>query len=258
MSRLAFKIGPINIYWYSLMIALGFLVAFVISLKEIKKHKIDETFFGNLVFYVVLFGILGARIYYVLFNLDYYLVNPTEIIKIWNGGLAIHGGIIAGLIVIIIYTRKYRINTLKILDISVVGVIIAQAIGRWGNFFNQEAFGQVTSREILSSQNIPNFIIDGMYIDGNYYQPTFLYESVWNAIGFIIMLFIRRKKSTKVGELTGFYLIWYSIGRIFIESFRSDSLMLGNIRIAQLISIILIVIGIFIIARSLKKKELYN
>ena len=172
--------------------------------------------------------------------------------------MAIHGGIIAGLIVLIIYTKKYKVNTLKILDISVVGVIIAQAIGRWGNFFNQEAFGQVTSRKILSSQNIPNFIIDGMYIDGNYYQPTFLYESVWNAIGFIIMLFIRRKKSTKVGELTGFYLIWYSIGRIFIESFRSDSLMLGNIRIAQLISIILIVIGIFIIARSLKKRELYN
>lgn len=258
MNRTLIKLGPISIYWYSVMIALGFLAAMIACLTEVKRKKLDIEKYSNMVFYAVLFGILGARIYYVLFNLDYYLKIPSEILKVWHGGLAIHGGIIAGILVAYFYTKKYKMNFLKTLDISVVGVIIAQAIGRWGNFFNQEAFGKVTTKAALIKQKIPNFIIDGMYIDGAYYQPTFLYESVWNLIGFIIMLFLRRTKNLKVGYLTGFYLIWYSIGRCFIEYFRSDSLMLVNIKIAQLISLSLIVIGIIVIIKSTKKNELYN
>ena len=258
MNRTLIKLGPISIYWYSVMIALGFLAAMIVCLTEVKRKKLDIEKYSNMVFYAVLFGILGARIYYVLFNLDYYLKMPSEILKVWHGGLAIHGGIIAGILVAYFYTKKYKMNFLKTLDISVVGVIIAQAIGRWGNFFNQEAFGKVTTKAALIKQKIPNFIIDGMYIDGTYYQPTFLYESVWNLIGFIIMLFLRRTKKLKVGYLTGFYLIWYSIGRCFIEYFRSDSLMLENIKVAQLISLSLIVIGIIVIIKSTKKNELYN
>ncbi len=258
MNRTLIKLGPISIYWYSVMIALGFLAAMIVCLTEVKRKKLDIEKYSNMVFYAVLFGILGARIYYVLFNLDYYLKMPSEILKVWHGGLAIHGGIIAGILVAYFYTKKYKMNFLKTLDISVVGVIIAQAIGRWGNFFNQEAFGKLTTKAALIKQKIPNFIIDGMYIDGAYYQPTFLYESVWNLIGFIIMLFLRRTKKLKVGYLTGFYLIWYSIGRGFIEYFRSDSLMLGNIKVAQLISLSLIVIGIIVIIKSTKKNELYN
>ena len=244
MNRTLIKLGPISIYWYSVMIALGFLAAMIVCLTEVKRKKLDIEKYSNMVFYAVLFGILGARIYYVLFNLDYYLKMPSEILKVWHGGLAIHGGIIAGILVAYFYTKKYKMNFLKTLDISVVGIIIAQAIGRWGNFFNQEAFGKLTTKAALIKQRIPNFIIDGMYIDGAYYQPTFLYESVWSLIGFIIMLFLRRTKKLKVGYLTGFYLIWYSIGRCFIEYFRSDSLMLGTIKVAQLISLSLIVIGI--------------
>lgn len=258
MNRTLIKLGPISIYWYSVMIALGFVAAMVVCLTEVKRKKLDIEKYSNMVFYAVLFGILGARIYYVLFNLDYYLKMPSEILKVWHGGLAIHGGIIAGILVAYFYTKKYKMNFLKTLDISVVGIIIAQAIGRWGNFFNQEAFGKLTTKAALIKQRIPNFIIDGMYIDGAYYQPTFLYESVWNLIGFIIMLFLRRTKKLKVGYLTGFYLIWYSIGRCFIEYFRSDSLMLENIKVAQLISLSLIVIGIIVIIKSTKKNELYN
>lgn len=258
MNRTLIKLGPISIYWYSVMIALGFLAAMVVCLTEVKRKKLDIEKYSNMVFYAVLFGILGARIYYVLFNLDYYLKMPSEILKVWHGGLAIHGGIIAGILVVYFYTKKYKMNFLKTLDISVVGIIIAQAIGRWGNFFNQEAFGKLTTKAVLIKQRIPNFIIERMYIDGAYYQPTFLYESVWNLIGFIIMLFLRRTKKLKVGYLTGFYLIWYSIGRCFIEYFRSDSLMLGTIKVAQLISLSLIVIGIIVIIKSTKKNELYN
>lgn len=198
MNRTLIKLGPISIYWYSVMIALGFLAAMVACLTEVKRKKLDIEKYSNMVFYAVLFGILGARIYYVLFNLDYYLKMPSEILKVWHGGLAIHGGIIAGILVAYFYTKKYKMNFLKTLDISVVGIIIAQAIGRWGNFFNQEAFGKLTTKAALIKQRIPNFIIEGMYIDGAYYQPTFLYESVWNLIGFIIMLFLRRTKKLNV------------------------------------------------------------
>ena len=258
MNRTLIKLGPISIYWYSVMIALGFLAAMIVCLTEVKRKKLDIEKYSNMVFYAVLFGILGARIYYVLFNLDYYLKMPSEILKVWHGGLAIHGGIIAGILVVYFYTKKYKMKFLKTLDISVVGIIIAQAIGRWGNFFNQESFVKLTTKAALIKQRIPNFIIEGMYIDGAYYQPTFLYESVWNLIGFIIMLFLRRAKKLKVGYLTGFYLIWYSLGRCFIEYFISDSLMLGNIKVAQLISLSLIVIGIIVIIKSTKKNELYN
>ena len=258
MNPIALSLGPIKIYWYSIIILLAIITGSAVLFKQAKKQNIKEEIITNLIFYGVLWGIFGARIYYVLFNLNYYIKNPIEIVEIYNGGLAIHGGIIAGILVVYFYTKKYKMNFLKTLDISVVGIIIAQAIGRWGNFFNQEAFGKLTTKAALIKQRIPNFIIEGMYIDGAYYQPTFLYESVWNLIGFIIMLFLRRAKKLKVGYLTGFYLIWYSIGRCFIEYFRSDSLMLGNIKVAQLISLSLIVIGIIVIIKSTKKNELYN
>ncbi len=258
MDNVALRIGPITIYWYSIFIVVGILLAMAMLFKEVKRQNLNKEFIINLIFYVILFGILGARLYYVLFNLSYYLSNPLEIIKVWHGGLAIHGGIIAGIIVIIVYCKKYNANILKILDIFAVSVIIGQIIGRWGNFFNQEAFGQITSKASLEALKIPQFIINGMYIEGKYYQPTFLYESLWNLVGLIIMLILRRRKYNKIGELTGFYMIWYSIGRFFIEHSRSDSLMLGSIKVAQLISIILLLIGIIIIIRAKKGSKFDN
>ena len=179
---------------------------------------------------------------------------------VWNGGLAIHGGIIAGLLFIIYYCKKHEVNIWKMLDIIVVGLIIAQAIGRWGNFFNSEAYGPITTAADLKSLGIPQFIINGMYILGDYRQPTFFYESVWCFFGFCAMLLIRKYKYLKIGQLTGFYLLWYGIIRLIIEGMRTDSLMLGPIKMAQLVSIVFIIAGIIIFIRSVRKKEndLYN
>lgn len=251
MSKIAISLGPITITWYSVCIFVGIILAAIIINKEAKRFNIPSSFVVNLVFWCVLFGIIGARIYYVLFNLNYYLKFPIEIIKIWNGGLAIHGGIIAGVITLIIYCKKYNISILKMTDIAVVGLILAQGIGRWGNFFNGEAHGGIISRSFLEGLHLPNFIIEGMHIGGNYYHPTFLYESVLCIIGFFVLIGIRGIKKTKLGNTTALYLIWYGVVRFVIESFRTDSLMLGKIRIAQLVSVFMVIGGIimFIITR---------
>lgn len=258
MSDTLFKIGPFSLKYYSFFIFLGMLVACFLIFREAKRKKINEDLLTNIIFYGIIIGILGARSYYVLFNLDYYLKNPLEIFMIWHGGLAIHGGLIAGLIFLIIYSKKHNLNIFKLLDIIVVGVIIAQSIGRWGNFFNQEAYGPVTSLSNLKSMHLPNFIIKGMYIDGSYHEPTFFYESVISLLGFIVLILIRKLKNLKVGTLTGIYLIWYGIERFIIESLRTDSLMLGNIKVAQLVSLVFIIFGIIVIIFSFKKNILYH
>lgn len=258
MSDTLFKIGPFSLKYYSFFIFLGMLVACFLIFREAKRKKINEDLLTNIIFYGIIIGILGARSYYVLFNLDYYLKNPIEIFMIWHGGLAIHGGLIAGLIFLIIYSKKHNLNIFKLLDIIVVGVIIAQSIGRWGNFFNQEAYGPVTSLSNLKSMHLPNFIIKGMYIDGSYHEPTFFYESVISLLGFIVLILIRKLKNLKVGTLTGIYLIWYGIERFIIESLRTDSLMLGNIKVAQLVSLIFIIFGIIVTIFSFKKNILYH
>lgn len=248
MSRIALDLGFIQIYWYSIFILLGVFFACLVILKEAKFQKINQDFMVNLIFYGVIFGIIGARLYYVAFNLDYYTKYPLEILEIWNGGLAIHGGILFGLLTVFFYTKKYNAKTLKVLDILVVGVILGQAIGRWGNFFNGEAYGPITTLAHLQKLGLPDFIINGMFINGAYRVPTFLYESIVNLIGFIALILIRRfYKYLKTGQLTGMYLVWYSVGRLIIEGLRTDSLMLGNIKMAQLVSIVCIVIGILMI-----------
>lgn len=262
MDRVALDIGPIQIYWYSIFIFLGIVIACFVIYKEAKKRSIEEEFLVNLTFNAVIIGIIGARLYYVAFNLPYYLQHPIEILQIWNGGLAIHGGIFAGLLFTTYYCKKHEVNILKMLDIIVVGLIIAQAIGRWGNFFNGEAYGGITTAKELASFGIPSFIINGMYILGEYRQPAFFYESVWCIFGFLAMLIIRKYKYLKKGQLTGFYLIWYGIIRFIIEGMRTDSLMLGPLKIAQLVSLLFIVIGMVLLLYYVKKgpkgKNLYT
>ena len=251
-------LGIISIHWYSILLFIAILLGSNLAIKEAKRHGFEEDFMVNLLFLGVIIGILGARIYYVIFNFDYYKDNLIEVFKVWNGGLAIHGGIIAGFITIATICYKKKVNLLKILDYLVVGLIIAQAIGRWGNFFNGEAHGAITSLSYLESLYLPQFIIDGMYINGNYYIPTFLYESIWCLIGFIIMIILRRKKFMKVGYLTSFYLVWYGVERFFVEGLRTDSLMFFSLRIAQLVSLVMVVIGIILFIYSLNKSKNYE
>ena len=255
MNKVLLDLGFIEIRWYSFFILLAILVASFIIRKEAKKKNMDEEKLIDLIFYGLIFGILGARTYYVLFNLDYYLNNLLEIFQIWNGGLAIHGGIIAGLVFIWYYSKKHKINIKMFLDILVPGLIIAQAIGRWGNFFNQEAFGRVVELSTLKKMLLPNFIIEGMYINGSYREPTFFYESILCLVGFAILMIFRKSKKNKTGQLSAIYLIWYGIIRLIIEGMRSDSLMLGPIKIAQLVSLLFIVIGIIILIKSKNNKK---
>ncbi len=251
-------VGFINIHIYSICILIGILIAYKLILKESGRQGIKENDISDLFFYMVIFGIIGARIYYCLFNLDYYMSNPIDILKVWEGGLAIHGGIIAGIITIFVYARKKQLNILLLFDIIVVGLIIAQAIGRWGNFFNGEAHGPITSLNYLSSLHLPRFIINGMFINGEYYIPTFLYESIWCLVGFLLMICLRHVKGIKIGYLTGFYFIWYSLERFFVEGLRTDSLMIGGLRIAQAVSIIMFVFGILLLIYSFFKSSKYK
>ena len=255
MNRVAIDLGFIQIYWYSICILLGMLIGMVIVIREAKKKHINENTITDLIFWTVIWGVIGARFYYVLFNLDYYGIHQAEVLEIWNGGLAIHGGILFGSICVLYFAKKRKIKLLKLTDICAPGLIAGQMIGRWGNFFNGEAYGACVGRAALEKMPLPKFIIDGMYIqnEGNYCQPTFLYESIWNFIGLIILLFIRRLKYIKEGQITGFYLVWYSAGRFVIEGLRGDSLMLGSIKVAQLVSVILGLIGLFLIFFRIRK-----
>lgn len=261
MNPVIFNIGSFEIRWYSVLILIAFFTAYYIIKKEAKRFDIDKNFIFNLLFWTLIIGIIGARIYYVIFDWEYYSNNISEIIKIWNGGLAIHGGIIAGLLTILVYTKKYKQRTLRYLDFIVVGLIIGQAIGRWGNFFNSEAHGIATSLEHLKKLHIPNFIIEGMKINGVYYTPTFLYESIFCLLGFIIICLIRRNKYTKVGTPTALYLIIYGVIRFFIERSRTDALMFCGFKIASIVSVIMIIIGIIMLIINSKKgkfEDLYN
>ncbi len=261
MNPILFDFGFIQVRWYSVILLVAFIVGMFLIFKEGKKLGIEKDFLFNLMFWVIIFSLIGARLYYVLFNFSEYSNNLIEIIKIWHGGLAIHGGIIAGLITIIVYTRKYNVDVLKVIDLFVPALLIGQAIGRWGNFFNSEAHGAATTLVTLQKLHLPNFIIQGMNINGVYYHPTFLYESLWCFLGFIIILFFRRYKYIKNGQPTAFYLVWYGIGRFLIEASRTDSLMFLGFKAAQIISLIFIISGIILFIVKQKKgyfEDLYN
>ena len=244
MNPIFIKIGTIEVRWYSILILFAFIIGYFLIINRGKKEKIDTVTITDMCFYLIIVAILGARLYYCLFNIDYYLLSPLSIFKIWEGGLAIHGGVISGIIFLIFYCKKKNLNIVTIFDIIAPALALGQAIGRWGNFFNSEAFGPAIKLSTLQKFHIPNFIIDGMYIDGNYHHPTFLYESLGCLIIFIILILLRNK--LKKGQVTGIYFILYGIIRFFIESLRQDSLMLGSFKVAQLISILAIIVGLYL------------
>ncbi|HCV4755913.1 TPA: prolipoprotein diacylglyceryl transferase [Staphylococcus aureus] len=246
IDPVAFNLGPLSVRWYGIIIAVGILLGYFVAQRALVKAGLHKDTLVDIIFYSALFGFIAARIYFVIFQWPYYAENPSEIIKIWHGGIAIHGGLIGGFIAGVIVCKVKNLNPFQIGDIVVPSIILAQGIGRWGNFMNHEAHGGSVSRAFLEQLHLPNFIIENMYINGQYYHPTFLYESIWDVAGFIILVNIR--KYLKLGETFFLYLTWYSIGRFFIEGLRTDSLMLtSNIRVAQLVSILLILISISLI-----------
>lgn len=256
------QIGGFVIRFYALCILLGMILAIILGIREAKKMKINtDAIFNGAVIGIIL-GILGARIYYVIFEWSEYSSNPVRIFEIWNGGLAIHGGIIVAFVFAFFYCRKKKINILAVLDMVVIGLLIGQTCGRWGNFFNQEAHGGETTLQFLQSLHLPPFIVKQMHIyeygNWHYFHPTFLYESLWNFVAIVSFLILRRTRTIRLGDMSCIYLIWYGIGRFWIEGMRTDSLMVGNIKQNQLISIVLIVAGIgFLLFKYLKLKPGY-
>lgn len=243
MDRVLFSIGSFKIYYYSVIMLLAVLVGIYVAYRESKRCGMSA-YLMDLITYLIIFGIIGARSYYVIFNFDSYKDRLIDIFKIWEGGIAIYGAVIGGLIAIIYYAKKRGQNVIKTTDVIVPGLILAQAIGRWGNFFNGEAHGGVVSLDLLKEMHLPEFIINGMYIGGEYYHPTFLYESIWCIIGFMVIILLRKVLKRKTGVVTACYFIWYGIGRYFVEGLRTDSLYIGNYRVSQLVSLALVLIGI--------------
>ncbi|MFW6035769.1 MAG: prolipoprotein diacylglyceryl transferase [Halothermotrichaceae bacterium] len=245
IDPVAFYIGSIGIRWYAIIIGSALLFGIFIIQREAKRRGIDQEFFLDFFLYGIPAAVIGARLYYVIFQWEIYSRNPAKILAFREGGLAIHGAVLGGLIVLIIMSKIRNISFWKSVDIISPALILGQAVGRWGNFINQEAHGDIVSKEFIS--HFPEFIQKQMFINGNYYHPTFLYESVWNIFIFIILIYFRKKDYMLKGDIFLLYIIGYSIGRFFIEAMRTDSLMLGSIRVAQLVSVTAIITGIIIL-----------
>ncbi|MTI70746.1 MAG: prolipoprotein diacylglyceryl transferase [Firmicutes bacterium] len=244
MDPVAFEVFGISVRWYGILISLGLLLGALIALREAKRIGFDDEKLIDLLIFAVPAAIIGARLYYVIFSWDYYKGDIMKIINIRGGGLAIHGGIIASVLTAIIFCKIRKISFWQIADITAPSIILGQAIGRWGNYINKEAHGG------------PTDLPWGIMVEGQKVHPTFLYESLWNFLVFIFLLWYRKNKVKVKGEVFLLYLILYSAARFFIEGLRTDSLMFGGFRVAQLISIAIIIGSILVF--SLKRKGKKN
>ena len=269
LSRIAIKIGGFNIYWYGVFIAIGALLGVSLCLKEAKRTNQSQDLYSDFAFIGIICGICGARIYYLLFHGD----SLLDFFKIRDGGLAIYGGVIGGALTAIIYSKIKKVNFFKLADTCIMSVLIGQIFGRWGNFFNREAFGSYTDSLFamaLKAQQVSGLKINGdtaiyqgnaeypvtIFNNISYIQvhPTFLYECVWNICLFIIM-FIFRKHKKFDGQLLAMYFIGYGLGRFFIESLRTDQLLILGIPVSMAVSLILVAIGacILVVSKKIKK-----
>lgn len=243
MNPIAFKIGPIPVHWYGIIIAVA-IGAGLLTAKRLGRHfDFYSGLFEEFLVWALPAALVGARLWYVLFQLDYYLAHPGKIIAVWEGGLAIHGAIFAAIGVALLWTRAKKINFLRFADVAAPALVLGQAIGRWANFVNQEAYGS------------PTDLPWALFIAGEYRHPTFLYESVWNLLIFIGLYYFLKSKP-EPGRVFALYLVGYSFGRFFIEGLRTDSLMLGSLRVGQVISVLMIAAGLvlFFIANKMKRK----
>lgn len=256
MNPVAFNIFGLDIMWYGIIIAFGVIAAIFLSQYtcKLKNGSFDEIM--NMFLIAFPAGVIGARLYYVFFEFDDYKYHLIDIFNIRQGGLAIHGGIIFSMAAVFIYTRIKKESFLKYTDAAAPCIVLAQGIGRWGNFFNGEAHGGPVTRAFI--ERFPEFIQRGMYINGTYYHPTFLYESLWNFTICIFLVFLLKRKP-KNGVVISLYVGLYSLGRFFIEGLRTDSLMFLGLRTAQIVSITGMVICVLSLIYIYKfKKESNN
>lgn len=242
MDPVAFTIFGRDVRWYGLLIASAVLIGTLLALRETKRKGLEEETLIDFLLFAIPSAIVGARLYFVIFSWDIYRDNPIQALNIRSGGLAIHGAIIAGFIVAIIFTKIRKIKLWQLADIVAPSLVLGQAIGRWGNYANQEAYGRPT--------DLPWAI----EINGVGVHPTFLYESVFNLMIFVFLMWYRKKSETD-GEIFLLYFSLYSLGRFFIEGLRTDSLMIGPIRVAQLISVLIILSCILLLYYRKKKSK---
>ena len=231
-----FEIGPVTIRYYGLIIALGLLLAVIYACRRSSQFGISVEDLTDGVLFIVPFAIICARLYFCVFSWDQYAANPISILYIWKGGLAIYGGVIGAAIGIVVFSLVKKIRVGAVLDITALGFLIGQSIGRWGNFFNREAFGAET--ETFLRMGLTNRFTGEV----TYFHPTFLYESVWNLCGFVLMHFLSKKRKYD-GQIALGYLVWYGLGRTFIEGLRMDSLMLGSVRVSQILAAVTCLLG---------------
>jgi len=266
----AFHLGPLTVYWYGIILVTGMIVGGYVAAFEAKRRGENEDHVWNMLIVVVLLGIVGARLYHVFSspaggNLGwaYYRVHPEAVFFIWDGGLGIYGAIVGGLIGILLYTYRNKLSLLRYLDIGAPALLIGQAIGRWGNWANQELYGPPTTLPwgipIDQYHRIPPFDDLTQYPLTTRFQPDFLYESLWSLVGVILLLIVGRNLAGKLkeGDLFLAYLVWYPLGRLWVEALRPDAWRIGNIPTAQIISVVLIVIAaVLLLVRHLKRPTL--
>ncbi len=239
------------IYFYGVIIALGFLLGITYCDRSAKRFGIRSDDLYDLVLWLIPMSIIGARLYFIAFKLDYYLAHPGEIVEIWNGGLAIYGGVIAGVIVMLLVCRRKKIPWQAMFDLLIFGLLIGQILGRWGNFMNREAFGAETEIFCRMKLTAP----DGSSVC---VHPTFLYESLWNLVGFIgLTVWERRGGRRYDGQAALGYFFWYGVGRAWIEGLRTDSLYIGgsSLRVSQLLSIVLALAALILLIVNARRKH---
>ena len=233
MDPIAFTIFGLNVAWYGIIITIGLLIGILLATNRSKAEGLYKDVIIDMSLVVVPSAVIGARLYYVLFNLDKYLDNPSHILHVHHGGLAIHGALIVGGVAAYLFCRHKKISFWKLADICAPSIILGQAIGRWGNFINQEAYG------------VPTTLPWAIEVNGSMVHPTFLYESLWNIVVFAILIYFSKKKQYP-GQVFLMYLTLYSVGRFFVEGLRIDSLMIGSLRMAQVISILIVIISMLL------------
>ncbi len=261
INPVAFSIGSFPIYWYGIIATLGIGSGIFYCYRNCKEFGIHDDPLTDIILVGIFSGVVGARIYYVAFQWDYYSQHLDEVWKIHNGGIAIYGGIIGGALGIWLMCRRKKISVISVFDLVVPGLLLGQGIGRWGNFVNVEAFGGnttlawgMTSPKVTSylTNMLPTLLEDGIVVDPNMpVHPTFFYESVWLVIGFFVLASYTKKRKFK-GELTLMFLAWNGAGRAVIEGLRTDSLMLGSFRVSQMLAIVAVIIALFLLSKFRK------